>query len=74
MERKRIAIDRKLLSALHELSETSGRRLDKLLNQALRDFLKSQGQPVSVEDALKESTRRIPANDTHPGKVIKRRR
>lgn len=71
-KRKQIAIDRALLAALEAFVRESGRPLDALADEALRDLLMKHNQPLSLRDALRSSTRALPANDrTPPAKELK---
>ena len=63
-QRKLLSIDTDVLRALYNLSRDSGVRLDDLLDQALRGLLKKHGQPVTLTEALQQSTRTIAANDS----------
>lgn len=61
--RKRFAIDAGILAALEAFSRDSGKTLDAMLDDALREFLSKHQRPVSLKDALRSSTRALPAND-----------
>ena len=37
--------------------------LQDLADEAFRDLLKKHGRPVTLKEALRESARRLPAND-----------
>jgi hypothetical protein len=62
-QRKLIAIDNELLSALAEYSRETGVRFDDAFEEALRDYLQKHGQPVGLHEALKQSAKMIAAND-----------
>jgi hypothetical protein len=40
--------------------------MQELADEAFRDLLKKHGRPTSLKDALRQSTRQLPANDS-PG-------
>jgi hypothetical protein len=65
-KRKTFTIDRDVAYALETLARDKGGQIDSLAEQAFRDFLKKQGRPITVEDALRQSVRVIPANDRAP--------
>jgi hypothetical protein len=65
-KRKTFTIDRDVAYALETLARDKGGRIDSLAEQAFRDFLKKQGRPITVEEALRQSVRVIPANDRSP--------
>lgn len=62
--RKQFLIEAPVLAALEAFSRDSGRSLDDLANEALRDLLKKLGRPLTLKDALRASSRAIPANDS----------
>ncbi|MBX9591466.1 MAG: hypothetical protein K2X43_19425 [Hyphomonadaceae bacterium] len=39
------------------------RSLQDLADEAFRDLLRKHGRPVTLKEALRESARRLPAND-----------
>jgi hypothetical protein len=61
--RKLIAFDAETWHALRRLSQDSMRSLQDLADEAFRDLLKKHGRPVTLREALRESARRLPAND-----------
>ena len=70
--RKLIEFDAETLQALHVLSQDSMKTLQDLADEAFRDLLRKHGRPVSLKEALRESARRLPAND--PGDKPRKRR
>jgi hypothetical protein len=71
-QRKLIAFDAETWHALHGLSRDSMKSLQDLADEAFGDLLRKHGRPVTLKEALRESARRLPANDTTRPK--KRRR
>jgi len=65
--RKLISFDPETLQALVLLGQDSMKDLQDLADEAFRDLLKKHGRPGSLKEALKQSTRQIPANDGMPG-------
>ena len=61
--RKRLEFDAGTWHALHFLERDIGRSLQELADEAFRDLLRKHRRPVSLKEALRESTRRHPAND-----------
>jgi hypothetical protein len=45
------------------LGRDSRKSLQELADEAFRDLLRKHRRPVSLKEALRESTRRHPAND-----------
>lgn len=64
--RKRIEFDAETWHALRLLSGDSMKSLQELSEEAFGDLLKKHGRPVTLQQALKESLRRHPANDQRP--------
>ena len=64
--RKLIAFDTSTLQALELLGRDSMKDLQELADEAFRDLLKKHGRPTGLKDALRQSTRQVPANDS-PG-------
>jgi len=73
-QRKLVNIDNDVLRAVADYSRETGAHLDDIHNEALRDYLKKKGQPVTLHEALKQSTKMIPANDRPQRPARKRRR
>ena len=71
-KRKTFTIDRDVAYALETLARDSGDAIDGLAETAIREFLKRQGTPITVEEALRKSVRVIPANDRAPLEKPKR--
>jgi hypothetical protein len=71
--RKVVDFDAETWQALQMLSRDQGRGLPELAAEAFADLLKKHHQPVSLKDALRESTRRMPANDEKPAPKKKKR-
>jgi len=67
-QRKRIGFDPAVLQALELFTIDSGRSLQSLADEAFADLLQKYGRPTSLKEALKESARRLPANDDLPPK------
>jgi hypothetical protein len=61
--RKLIEFDPSTLQALELLGRDSMKDLQELADEAFRDLLKKHGRPTSLKDALRQSTRQLPAND-----------
>jgi hypothetical protein len=64
--RKLIAFDGETWQALHLLSRDSLKSLQELADEAFADLLKKHRRPVTLKQALRESARRLPANDPPP--------
>ena len=61
--RKRLEFDAETWHALHFLGRDTMKSLQELADEAFRDLLRKHRRPVSLKEALRESTRRHPAND-----------
>jgi hypothetical protein len=61
--RKLIEFDPQTLQAMELLSRDREKSLQALADEAFRDLLKKHGRPASLKEALRQSTRQIPAND-----------
>jgi hypothetical protein len=61
--RKLIEFDPETWHALRGLSQDSMKSLQDLADEAFRDLLKKHGRPATLKEALRESVRRLPAND-----------
>ena len=65
-KRKLISFDPETWLALDLLSHDSGKDLQALADEALADLLIKRRRPRTLRDALKQSTRREPANENRP--------
>ena len=61
--RKRLEFDAETWHALQLFERDSMRSLQELADEAFRDLLRKHQRPVTLKDALRQSTRRLPAND-----------
>jgi hypothetical protein len=61
--RKIIAFDGETWNALSALVRDGMYDLQELADEAFRDLLKKHGRPVTLKEALRQSTRQEPAND-----------
>ena len=66
--RKLIGFDPATLQALELLSGDSGKDLQALAEEAFADLLVKHHRPRTLKDALKQSTRREPANENRPSR------
>jgi hypothetical protein len=64
--RKLIGFDPETKQALELLSRDSGRSLQQLADEAFADLLAKHHRPRTLKDALKQSSRRAPANENKP--------
>ena len=71
--RKLIEFDPEMLQALELLSRDSMKDMQELADEAFRDLLKKHGRPTSLKEALRQSTRTLPANDQPPKRSGKAR-
>jgi hypothetical protein len=71
--RKLIAFDAETWHALQLLGRDSMKTLQELADEAFADLLRKHGRPVTLREALRDSMRRLPAND-EPGRPRKRQR
>jgi len=67
MPGKRIDFDQADLNALTLLARDRMMSFQELADEAFRDLLKKHGRPTELKEALRQSLRRIPAND--PGET-----
>ena len=65
-KRKLISFDPETWLALDLLSRDSGKDLQALADEAFADLLINRHRPRTLRDALKQSTRREPANENRP--------
>jgi hypothetical protein len=68
MPGKRVQIDDETWQALELLGRDSMRDFQELANEAFADLLKKHHRPVTLKDALRQSARRVAANDEAPAK------
>jgi hypothetical protein len=61
--RKLIEFEPTTLQALELLGRDSMKDLQELADEAFRDLLKKHGRPTGLKEALRQSTRQVPAND-----------
>ncbi|MGZ8416468.1 MAG: ribbon-helix-helix domain-containing protein [Methyloceanibacter sp.] len=65
-KRKLIEFAPEIWLALEMLAKDTGRNVQELADEAFADLLGKYQRPASLKDALRESTRRLPANDDTP--------
>jgi hypothetical protein len=66
VKRKLIEFAPELWLALEMLAKDTGRSVQDLADEAFADLLGKYQRPASLKDALRESARRLPANDDLP--------
>jgi hypothetical protein len=66
VKRKVIDFAPEIWLALEMLARDTGRSLQDLADEAFADLLGKYHRPVSLKEALRESARRLPANDDVP--------
>lgn len=71
--RKLIEFEADTWLAVHQLSLDSMRSIQELADEAFGDLLRKHRRPVALKDALRESARRLPANDPSNGRKRKGR-
>ena len=64
--RKRIEFDAESYQALHLLARDTMKSLQELADEAFADLLRKYHRPVTLQQALRQSTRQVPANDPAP--------
>jgi hypothetical protein len=69
---RRIEASPETWHALEALSRDEDRSLDSLAEEAFADLLKKHRRPRSLLEALRESARRHPANDSAPSRARRR--
>jgi hypothetical protein len=67
-KRKLIGFELDTWQALELLSRDSGKDVQELADEAFADLLTKHHRPRTLKDALKQSTRREPANENRPPK------
>jgi hypothetical protein len=65
-KRKLIEFAPEIWLALEMLAKDTGRNVQELADEAFADLLGKYHRPASLKDALRESARRLPANDDAP--------
>jgi hypothetical protein len=66
IKRKLIEFAPEIWLALEMLAKDTGRSVQELADEAFGDLLGKYQRPASLKDALRESARRLPANDDAP--------
>jgi hypothetical protein len=66
--RKLIEFTSEVWQALELLARDSGKSVQALADEAFLDLLRKHRRPTSLKEALRESARRLPANDDLPPK------
>jgi hypothetical protein len=66
VKRKLIEFAPEIWLALEMLAKDTGRNVQELADEAFADLLGKYQRPASLKDALRESARRLPANDDVP--------
>ncbi len=66
LKRKLIEFAPEVWFALGLLAKDTGRSVQDLADEAFADLLGKYQRPVSLKEALRESARRLPANDDLP--------
>jgi hypothetical protein len=66
LKRKIIEFAPEIWLALEILAKDTGRSVQDLADEAFGDLLGKYQRPASLKDALRESSRRLPANDDLP--------
>ena len=66
--RKLIEFAPEIWQAFELLAKDSGKSPQDLAEEAFLDLLRKYRRPTSLKDALRESARRLPANDDAPPK------
>ena len=67
-KRKLVEFRPEIWQALCLLARDSGKNLEALADEAFTDLLRKYQRPLSLKEALRESARRLPANDDMPPK------
>ncbi len=66
MPRKLIGFEPEIWQALSLLSQDEHRNIQDLADEAFADLLKKHKRPVTLKEALRDSTRQVAANDAQP--------
>lgn len=72
--RKIIEIDGETWRALQGLASDRASSVQELADEAFRDLLRKHHRPTTLREALRASTRVLPANDTTSGREGPRRK
>lgn len=64
--RKLIEFPPEIWQALEVFARESGRSVQALADEAFVELLRKYNRPTSLKEALRESARRLPANDDLP--------
>jgi antitoxin-like ribbon-helix-helix protein len=67
-KRKLIGFDPETWQALDLLSRDSRKSVQQLADEAFADLLTKHHRPRTLKDALKQSSRNVPANENKPQK------
>jgi len=68
IRRKLVEFPADIWQALELFAMDSGRSVQSLADEAFVDLLRKYHRPTSLKEALRESARRLPANDDAPPK------
>jgi hypothetical protein len=71
--RRRVEFEGETWHALTQLAHETGRTLQELTAEAFGALLKKRHRPATLRDALRQSTRLLPANDAKPVRYQRRR-
>jgi hypothetical protein len=69
LKRKLIEFAPEIWLALEMLAKDMGRSVQDLADEAFGDLLGKYQRPATLKDALRESARRLPANDDTPPEI-----
>jgi hypothetical protein len=70
MPGKRVQFDEETWNAVDLLARDRMMDFQELADEAFRDLLAKHHRPTTLKDALRQSLRRAPANDTKPGSSV----
>jgi hypothetical protein len=71
--RRRVEFEGETWHALNQLAHETGRTFQELTAEAFADLLRKHHRPATLRDALRQSTRLLPANDAKPVRYQRRR-
>jgi hypothetical protein len=71
--RRRVEFEGESWHALNQLAHETGRTVQQLAAEAFADLLKKHHRPATLRDALRQSTRLLPANDPKPVRYQRQR-